>query len=78
MLDIFKRRRTIIMDEKDVTKVLRIVNEHVKITCDQGLFVEHCGWEEAPERWFILFYSINRQWEKILEEIRVINSVEVE
>lgn len=78
MIDIFKRRRTIIMDEKDVTKVIKIINKHINITCDQGLFIEHCGWEEAPERWFILVYSTNRQWQKIFEDLQYISSIEVE
>lgn len=78
MFDILKRRRTIIMDEQDVTKVLKVVNKHVKITCDQGLFVQECGWNEFPEKWFILFYSTKKQWEPISQEIKKIPSVDVE
>lgn len=78
MFDIFKRRRTIIMDEQDVTRVLNIINKYIIVTCDQGLFVQECGWNELPEKWFILFYSTKKQWESISQEIKKIPSVDVE
>ena len=78
MWDIFRRRRTIIMEEKDVSKVLSIVNKYVKITFDQGIVINNCGWEDDPTKWFMLLYSTNGQWNSISEELRHIESVETE
>lgn len=66
------------MDEKDVTKVISIVNRYADIKCDNGLYVASCGWEDDPGKWFILFYSINKDWQKIKEELVYIDSVEIE
>ena len=77
MLDIFKRKRIVIMNESDLTKVLDIVNYHVAITLDDGLMVKCYDWEGPERKWFIVFYSINKQWERILEELKTIDSVEV-
>ena len=66
------------MDEKDVTKVISIINRHADIKCDNGLYVASCGWEDDPDKWFILFYSINKDWKKIKEELAYIDSVEIE
>ena len=78
MFDIFKKRRTIIMDEEDVTKVLSVVNDHVDITYDQGIIVDECEWPDNSNKWFILTWTNNKQWELILNKIKDIKSVETE
>ena len=78
IFDIFKKRRTIIVDEEYVTEVLSVVNEYVNITYEHGLLVSHCGWKDAPTKWFILFYCIDKQWNSVKDTIRHIESVEIE
>ena len=77
MLDIFKRKRIVIMEERDLTKVLNIINYHVTITLDDGFMVKCYDWDGPERKWFVVFYSINKQWERILEELKALDSVEV-
>lgn len=78
MFDIFKKKRTIIVDETDVTKVLFVVNSHLDITYDQGIIVDWCAWDDRPDKWFILLWTNNKDWASIVEDIKHIKSALVE
>lgn len=78
MLDVFKKKRTIIVDEADVTKALFIVNTYINVTYDQGIIVDWCAWDDRPNKWFILLWANGKDWKAILKDIKSIKSVSIE
>ena len=78
MFDIFKKKRKIIVDETDVTKVLFVINSYLDVTYDQGIIVDWCAWDDRPDKWFILLWTNNKDWASIVEDIKHIKSALVE
>ena len=72
-----QKRRYLIVEEKDVTTVLSVINHH------QGLFSNHdkntgnCGWANEPTKWYVKFFASDRQWGKIAGELCNFGSIMV-
>lgn len=69
MFSIFKARRYLIVEEKDVTAVLTVINRQYRFYNSQGLVVGNCGWADEPTKWFIHFDATSKQYDNILKDI---------
>jgi len=76
---IFIKHRSLLVDEKDVTKVLDVFNSCKSQnmlfwwveTWFQNLHIGNCGWAKAPTCWYISFEVPDRMWYKILQNLAV-------
>ena len=66
---IIKRTRHLIVEEADVTKTLRVIQEHHKFVPDMA--VGNCGWDDET-KWFIHFAATNAKWEVIRHDLGVV------
>jgi hypothetical protein len=62
------------MDEKEVTAVLRIINQNCGIA---PKYAGSCGWADEPTKWFILFHATKKQYYNIVNELANIGKVEI-
>lgn len=69
MFGIFKARRYLIVEEKDVTAILTVINRQYRIYSSQNLAVGNCGWADEPTKWFIHFDATSKQYDNILKDI---------
>jgi hypothetical protein len=60
--DLIKKRRRLVVEECDVTKILTVINKQYFASANVG--VGNCGWAETT-RWFIHFDASKRQYERI-------------
>ena len=77
MISIFKSRRCFIVDEKDVTIVLEVMNKHHNRFSNRNLNIGNCGWAEEPTRWFIHFDATSKQYDKILKGLLKVGTFNV-
>lgn len=74
MLSIFKIYRSFIIDEKDVTTVLGVINRNHKIVSE--LSVGNCGWGDGLEKkWFIHFYATDKTYGNIVKGLKDIGTL---
>lgn len=64
---IFKVSRSIVLDEKNVTKALAILNEF-QIAAN-GVNIGSCNWASDTSKWFINFQARRQPWETIKERL---------
>ncbi len=64
---IFKVSRGIVLDEKNVTKALAILNEF-QIAAN-GVNIGSCNWASDKSKWFINFQARRQPWETIKKEL---------
>ena len=75
MLNWFMREREVYADEKDVITILNVINKHL------GWFsgeIGNCGWKNNPERWFISFRVSNRQFGKIIIDLKKLGKFDLD
>lgn len=60
------KTREFIVEEKDVTMVLDVINKHRKTF---NLYVGNCGWADTPNKWFISFDAKDKNYGKIINEL---------
>ena len=75
MFGINKKTYTFIMEEKDVTTVLGIVNQDCRYDTYR---VGSCGWADEPEKWFIMFHATEKQYGNVMRQLMKIGTVNVE
>lgn len=64
----FNKEREFIVEEKDVTTVLIIVNQHRSLY--RYLSVGNCGWGDGEEsKWFIAFDTTDKKYGKIIKDL---------
>lgn len=70
-----KESRKFIVDEKDVTTVITVVNEHRR-----GYEVEtnNCGWADTPEKWFIAFDACDEEYGHIVADLNKLGSFKLD
>lgn len=61
-----KKFREFIVDEKDVTAVITVINKHRRCA---DMKVGRCGWVEEPEKWFIMFDEYDKAYGHIVDEL---------
>lgn len=60
------RSKHFIVDEKDVTTVITVINEHRN---DYEMRVNNCGWAEEPNKWFIHFDVSDEAYGRIVDDL---------
>lgn len=75
MLNILKKNYHFIMDEKDVTTVLGVINRH---RAGYNVRVGNCGWKDNPTDWFVMFDSTAKVYGKIVRDLKQIGVFKVE
>lgn len=65
----FKKLRTLVMKEADVTAVLQAVNKHNNHEIES---VGNCGWAEQPDMWFVHFEATEKKYKKIVCDLKQI------
>lgn len=76
-MSMFTKNREFIVDEKDVTTVLGVMNRHLR--CYYSLQVGNCGWAgELANKWFIMFDSSDRQYNKIVKSLSEIGEFKLD
>lgn len=63
------RRHHLILNEEDVIRTLNVINKHNKIVPEMS--VGNCGWADR-KKWFIHFNVTEKNWEKIVRELKVV------
>lgn len=69
---LFRKFRSILIDESDVTKTILILQEF-DINIDGNIHVGNCGWAKAPTCWFINAYINDKTWYQVLQKIAAAN-----
>lgn len=75
MLNIFKKHYHFIVEEKDVTTVLGVINKHRKL---YDVRVGNCGWKDYPMDWFVMFDSTAKVYGEIVRDLKQIGTFEVD
>lgn len=60
------RSREFIVDEKDVTTVVTIINKHRR---SYEVKTNNCGWAEEPSKWFVMFDAGDEEYGHIVDEL---------
>lgn len=60
------RRRNFIVNEADVTTVIKVINEHRK---NYEVQTNNCGWADEPDKWFVAFEACDEEYGHIVEDL---------
>lgn len=60
------RSREFIVDEKDVTTVVTVVNKHRR---SYEVETNNCGWAKEPTKWFVAFDACDEEYGHIVDEL---------
>ena len=72
-----QKRHYIIVEEKDVTTILQVINRNQGFFSDKNKLVGECGWAEEPTKWFIRFYASAREWGRMAKELNEFGTITV-
>lgn len=72
-----QKKRDLIVEEKDVTTVLSVINNHQGFFSNNNKNTGNCGWKDAPTKWYVRFYASDRQWGRIAGELSKIGRIYV-
>ena len=72
-----QRRRYMIVEEKDVTTVLTVINRHQGFFSNNNKLVGNCGWAKEPSKWYIRFYATEREWSHMTGDLSKIGEIAV-
>lgn len=64
------KRHYLILEEKDVTKTLSVINRQSTLFINQKMAVGNCGWADETTKWFIHFDASESQWKKIKTDLK--------
>lgn len=71
---IITRTCHLVVEEQDVVKTLRVINQHHKLVPDMR--VGNCGWADDTNKWFIHFVTSKAKWKEIRNDLKVIRVFE--
>lgn len=63
------KRRYLVVEESDVTTVLKAINNHRGLFGNGDTITGSCRWKDQPSKWFVKFYSSDRNWGRIAGEL---------
>lgn len=70
-----KKEREFIVEERDVTTVLSVINRRLKY-CQH--FVDNCGWKNEPTKWFVMFDATDKAYKDIISELKNVGNFNVD
>lgn len=73
----YQRRRYLVMEEYNVTTVLKVINQHQGFFSNNNKLVENCGRGGDPSKWFIRFYASEREWGRISVDLSKLGTINV-
>lgn len=73
MEKIIVKRRGLVFEEVDLTKVLGVINQHQDpwFISRPNMSVGNCGWKDKT-KWFVHFDASKDAWQKIVNDLKVI------
>lgn len=72
-----QKRRCLIVEESDVTTVLQAVNRHKGLFGSNDIIAGNCGWSKEPTKWYVRFYTSDKQWGRIAGELSTFGKIYV-
>lgn len=76
IMDLFVTKNySLIVEEKDVTKTLKVINKHHRFVPDMQ--VGNCDWADDTNKWFIHFTTTKAKWKLVRDELKVHRVFEV-
>ena len=72
-----QKRRYLIVEEKDVTTVLTVINRHQGFFSNNDKNTGNCGWANEPTKWYVRFYASDRKWGRIAGELSKLGKIYV-
>lgn len=73
----YQKRRNLVVEEKDVTTVLTVINQHQGFFSNDNKIVKNCGWENDPSKWVIKFNASEREWGRMAEDLHKLGDITV-
>lgn len=70
----FKARRHLLVDEKNMSNVLVVLNKH-KIRC---VSIGNCGWADFTDRWFIFFTASDKNYSSVMKDLTKIGTINID
>lgn len=64
LLYFIRKRREFIVEENDITTILSVVNRETGIT---NYNIGNCGWKDEPTKWFVVFYTSEKSYRKVMK-----------
>ena len=74
---LYQKRRSLVVEDKDVTLVLDVINRHQGFFSNDSKIVKNCGWEGQPSKWVIKFNASEREWGKIAVDLNALGDIAV-
>ena len=71
----FKKTREFIVEEKDVTTVVDVVNREAKYF---DYKIGNCGWAEEPTKWFIIFEMTEKKFGRVVKDLNEIGVIKLD
>lgn len=71
------KRRNLIVEESDVTKLIEIINKHQGFFSNNNKVIGNCGWADEPTKWYLDFYASSKEWGLIAGELSEIGDITV-
>lgn len=73
----YQKKRYLIVEEKNVTLALTLINRHQGFFSNDNKIVKNCGWESDPSKWVIKFNASDREWSRIAEDLSSLGEITV-
>ena len=73
----YQKRRALIMEERDVTLALAVINRHQGFFSNNNKIVGNCGWDKDPTKWVVRFYASEKEWGRMAIEMGMIGELSV-
>lgn len=67
MFNFLKTRHYFLVDDRDVSAFLRVLESNRRLFENIDLRVGCCGWKTEPEKWFVHFDADGKAYDKILK-----------
>lgn len=69
MTNIFGKRRYWVLEQEDVIKALKAIDDHRSKHIQPEVVVGSCGWENEKSLWYLNFNASNKQWISIIDDL---------
>lgn len=73
----YQKRFMLVMEEKDVTSVLKVINRHQGYFSDDLKIVRDNVLPKDPDKWIIKFNASSKEWSRITTDLNEIGDIVV-
>ena len=70
----FKARRHLLVDEKNMSVILGVLDKH-KI---RDVSLGNCGWADFTDRWFIFFSASDKSYSSVMKDLTKIGTINID